>query len=139
MNLEQLCGKLYTKQPLTAAESSWVQQNEPSKILVVYGSLAPGGDNHNQMAGMEGVWENAIIKGILVKKGWGQHLGYPGLKFEPVNQIKPLECLVFISTDLKNHFDRLDKFEGEDYERILIPLELGDNRKAIGNVYTLKD
>jgi len=107
-------------------------------VLIAYGSLAPGMSNHNQMDGLIGRWVEATIEGVLVKKGWGQHLGYPGLKFEPTDQIRTIECLVFFSDDLPDRWNQLDKFEGDDYERILISFKLMNGAEGIGNVFALK-
>ena len=46
--------------------------------------------------------------------------------------------MIFFSDDLKNNWKRLDKFEGEDYERVVIPFKLKNGTKGTGNVYALK-
>ena len=104
----------------------------------MYGSLAPGKSNHSQIESLNGKWIKGTIEGILVEKGWGQHLGFPGLLFEPKDQVTIIQCLVFFSEDLKDNWKRLDQFEGEDYERILIPYKLANGTGGQGNVYALK-
>ena len=43
--------------------------------LFVYGTLAPGRENHHVMRGIEGSWESATITGELISEGWGAALG----------------------------------------------------------------
>lgn len=139
MDLVVLAQKLNTDQSLNESEESWVLQNDPGNVLIVYGSLAPGRDNHHHMKRISGEWKNAVIQGILVDKGWGQHLGYPGLRFEPRSETKDIDCFSFHSIDLGDHIERLDAFEGDDYQRIIIPFQLKEGGSGIGSVYALKD
>jgi len=47
--------------------------------LFVYGTLAPGKQNHGVLSDLAGTWEQAIINGTLVNEGWGAEHGCPGL------------------------------------------------------------
>lgn len=85
--------------------------------LATYGTLAPGRVNEHQLAALEGVWRQATVKGRLVEAGWGAKLGYPGLVLDPAGQ--EVEVQVFESSDLPDHWPRLDVFEGAGYRRVI--------------------
>ena len=83
--------------------------------LATYGSLAPGQPNHHQLSDLHGHWQTGSIKGHLVPKGWGALLGYPALVLadDGIN----VGVHVFESSDLPDHWHRLDVFEGQAYRR----------------------
>lgn len=87
----------------------------PEHRLAVYGSLAPGRENHGQLAGLRGEWSKGIVRGELLQAGWGANVGYPGLRLDPDGAEVPVQ--VFTSADLPDHWARLDTFEGADYRR----------------------
>ncbi len=138
MDLNELARKLNAGQPLVPNEEGWLAINDPNKVLIVYGSLAPGRDNHQEMRNIPGKWKEAIIHGKLMESGWGQQLGYPGIRFEPIEELKEISCFVLFSQDLPNHLGILDEFEGEDYCRVMAPYRLLDGTQGIGNIYALK-
>jgi gamma-glutamylcyclotransferase (GGCT)/AIG2-like uncharacterized protein YtfP len=107
----------------------------PSRRLAVYGSLAPGKKNHHVIAGMEGSWRNAVLRGSLLNQGWGAGEGFPGFLWDGANT--PVTAQVFSSPDLPHYWLRLDEFEGEEYRRILAPAEVEDGKIEICNVYAL--
>ena len=80
--------------------------------LLVYGTLAPGESNHYMMKDIPGVWKTAYFKGIVLKKDWGKWNGYPGIILD--NESDEIKGYVFSSRELKEHWDRLDNFEGND-------------------------
>ena len=85
--------------------------------LIVYGSLAPGRSNHDQLAGLKGSWSQGTVRGQLNPAGWGAALGYPGLALDPLAPV--VDVYVFESPDLPQHWPRLDTFEGADYRRVI--------------------
>lgn len=91
--------------------------------LAVYGSLAPGKSNHGQLDGLVGGWEPGVVRGWLVDSGWGAAQGYPGLRPDPLGPEVMVQ--VFTSKDLPAHWARLDAFEGEEYERVAVEVDLG--------------
>ena len=103
--------------------------------LIVYGSLGPGGPNHDQMDGLEGEWREGWVTGTLLDQGWGAHLGYPVLRWDPAGQRVP--AYLFTSADLPAHWNRLDTFEGEAYERLLVPFQGDDGVRSVGYLYAL--
>lgn len=92
--------------------------------LAVYGTLAPGRVNADQLDGLQGTWRKGFVRGHLIEIGWGANLGYPGLI--PDGNGDRIEVQILESTDLPQHWARLDAFEGEGYYRIPIRVEVED-------------
>lgn len=109
----------------------------PGCRLAVYGSLAPGKKNHHQMAGMEGTWRRAVLRGSLRNAGWGAGQGFPGFVWDGTET--PIAAQAFTSRDLPQHWVRLDEFEGAEYRRILVPAEIESGEIEICNVYELAE
>jgi len=47
--------------------------------LFIYGTLAPGKENHHVLSALSGDWQPATVRGTLVNAGWGAGRGCPGL------------------------------------------------------------
>lgn len=86
--------------------------------LAVYGTLAPGRSNHNQLDGLGGQWRKATARGRLIARGWTATEDYPA--FFPDAEAPPVDLLLFESVDLPRHWSRLDDFEGPAYRRVPI-------------------
>lgn len=102
--------------------------------LATYGSLAPGKTNHHQMAGLQGDWREGWVRGRRLEEGWGAALGYPGLILDP--EADEVEVQLFQSTDLPEHWSRLDAFEGEGYRRVVTQVRTADGELE-ACIYTL--
>jgi len=89
----------------------------PDTRLAVYGTLAPGRVNHHQISALAGKWQRGTVKGKLFSSGWGAALGFPGLILDPLGP--SIDVLLFESTDLPEHWARLDEFEGSGYRRVV--------------------
>ena len=89
--------------------------------LATYGTLAPGRVNHHQLANLDGQWSTGTIKGQLIEEGWGAALGYPGLVLDPAGE--DVEVFVFESKDLPDLWQRLDEFEGSEYQRSVVKVQ----------------
>ncbi|MEM6933992.1 MAG: gamma-glutamylcyclotransferase family protein [Pseudomonadota bacterium] len=83
--------------------------------LATYGTLAPGQANADQLDGLKGTWQTGTVRGKLIEEGWGADHGCPGLILGPEGQ--EVTVHLFTSTDLSEHWDRLDAFEGAEYRR----------------------
>jgi len=94
-----------------------------TRRLAVYGSLAPGQKNHGQLADLAGEWQPGVVRGQLLESGWGAAEGYPGLRPDPFGP--EVHVQLFTSDDLPAHWARLDAFEGEEYERVAIEVDVG--------------
>lgn len=104
--------------------------------LFVYGTLAPNRPNEHILKEIGGEWQEASVKGFLEDKGWGSKMGYPAIKLD--NSANDVEGFVFISKNLKNHWDKLDKFEGDEYKRVPTQAKLKDGTLVDVYVYELK-
>ncbi len=105
--------------------------------LFIYGTLAPGKVNHYVIADIPGVWKKASLRGVLYNEGWGADLGCPGLV--PDDNADPVNGHVFSSQELYVHWARLDEFEGSEYvrQKVRVNLENGDFIDAY--VYAIKN
>jgi gamma-glutamylcyclotransferase (GGCT)/AIG2-like uncharacterized protein YtfP len=72
---------------------------QASYRLAVYGTLGPGRPNHHQVSMLRGDWTT----------------GFPGLVLGDGEEVR-VELLH--SEDLPEHWERLDAFEGEGYQRV---------------------
>lgn len=90
--------------------------------LFVYGSLAPGRPNEHIMHGIDGKWEQAFVYGFLHNSGWGAAMGFPGIELHEKGGKVP--GFLFTSSDLWQHWARLDAFEGAEYQRVKTPVFL---------------
>ena len=103
--------------------------------LFIYGTLAPGRPNHHHMSMIEGRWEPAWLRGSLHAQGWGASLGYPAITPDP--SADEVEGFLFRGA-LAAHWQRLDAFEGEAYERRVVTVRLADGTNIDAFVYALR-
>ena len=80
--------------------------------LAVYGSLAPGEVNHHQLAGLKGSWHPGTVRGTRFESH-----GFAGLVLDPAGPTVNVQ--VFESSELPDHWARLDEFEGDGYRRVV--------------------
>lgn len=106
-----------------------------TRLLFVYGTLAPGRPNAHVLADVPGTWTPAFVRGTLLAEGWGAALGFPALI--PDDAGEPVRGFVFASDELEAHWPRLDAFEGDGYERTPVHATLDDGRVVEAFVYRL--
>jgi gamma-glutamylcyclotransferase (GGCT)/AIG2-like uncharacterized protein YtfP len=109
-----------------------------SHTLAVYGTLAPGRPNHHVVAPLGGEWTDGLIEGDLLPVGWGAALGYPG--FRPRAGGAAVAVNVLTAPSLATAWPTLDRFEGSEYQRILVPVfstELGPEQAGERGLYTV--
>lgn len=104
--------------------------------LFVYGTLAPGRPNEHLLADVDGEWEPARVRGTLVQEGWGAGMGFPAITLS--EDADEVGGFLFVSDQLEDHWARLDAFEGDEYERVTVPVERADGRKVAAQVYVHK-
>lgn len=104
--------------------------------LFVYGSLAPGRANAHVLAEVPGTWEAATVRGTLRHEGWGAAIGYPGIVIDEHGE--EVAGFVFCSEELSSHWARLDRFEGEGYQRVPVSARLEDGSVVQAQVYALR-
>lgn len=102
--------------------------------LATYGSLAPGKLHNDQLDGLEGDWRSGTIRGRLVDAGWGSSIGFPGLVLDKDGFQLPVS--LFESGNLPDHWERLDAFEGDGYQRVIADVEV-DGETVLACVYIL--
>jgi gamma-glutamylcyclotransferase (GGCT)/AIG2-like uncharacterized protein YtfP len=103
--------------------------------LFIYGTLAPGRPNEHKLRDIDGIWEEAIVKGILHQEGWGADMGYPGII---LNENAPeIKGYLFSSNELHKKWDELDNFEGEEYRRVLTKVILNNGNSTEAYIYEL--
>lgn len=99
----------------------------PSQRLAVYGTLTPDAANASQLAGLEGQWHDGEVTGVLDQRhGLMEFVWSVGPEAVPVK--------VFSAPDLFDQFNRLDRFEGPRYQRIMVPV-LIDGQLSVCNIY----
>lgn len=91
-----------------------------SHTLAVYGSLAPGRSNYHIVVPLGGEWTEGLVEGELIPAGWGAALGYPA--FRPRVGGAAVAVYVLTSPLLAAAWPDLDRFEGPEYQRILVPV-----------------
>ena len=105
-----------------------------SARLAVYGSLAPGRENHHLVAHLGGDWTAGLnVRGERHDRGWGTGLGYPALKL--MNDGPAVDVQLLVSPDLRASWEMLDAFEGPEYVRVLVPVFRGTELLAVANLY----
>ncbi len=101
--------------------------DNPETKLIVYGSLAPGEANHFLLAGLTGVWRRCHIRGRL-----GHYRGFKSFRYDPRGPEH--QAWLLESAELPRLIPDLDDFEGEEYERIIIPAQV-TGRWVLAQVY----
>lgn len=104
--------------------------------LFVYGTLRPGQRNEHMLNVIGGTWEEAYAHGHLKQLGWGAEYGYPGIVLDP--QGDEVSGYIFSSENFDAHWERLDAFEGDEYERILVMVKTRDDRDVEAFIYALR-
>lgn len=107
-----------------------------TRRLFVYGTLAPGRPNAHVLASVAGSWEPAAVTGTLVHDGWGSAYGYPAIVLDDGGA--EVKGLLFTSDELPRHWARLDTFEGDGYERVLVTARRPDGSTVDAFVYRLR-
>ncbi|MFM8236491.1 MAG: gamma-glutamylcyclotransferase [Actinomycetota bacterium] len=96
--------------------------------LAAYGSLRPGEQHADVLAGLDGSWEPAVLRGDLV---WQD--GYPVLS--PRADGPRVEAAVLTSADLPAAWPRIDAFEGPAYRRVILDFERSDGTTGAASCY----
>jgi gamma-glutamylcyclotransferase (GGCT)/AIG2-like uncharacterized protein YtfP len=88
--------------------------------LAVYGSLAPGQQNHHIVEPLGGTWTMGVVEGDLMEYGWGAAIGFPALYPRPGAPAVGVHVLT--TGALRGMWAELDAFEGAEYRRVLVPV-----------------
>ncbi|MEH2384636.1 MAG: gamma-glutamylcyclotransferase [Nostoc sp.] len=101
--------------------------DKPDHKFLVYGTLAPGQPNHMVIENLHGTWVNCQITGQLKETNGLMHLNWHLYGDD-------IQAKMFTSDDLPQSWSAIDKFEGSDYCRILVPAKI-EGTKVIANTY----
>jgi gamma-glutamylcyclotransferase (GGCT)/AIG2-like uncharacterized protein YtfP len=102
--------------------------------FAVYGTLAPGRPNHHQLSGLSGRWIEGTVRGQLLQEGWGAEVGYPGIVLD--REGPTVDVQLFESSDLPDHWTRLDEFEGSGYQRTVTVVSTAEG-DLLASIYVL--
>ncbi len=105
--------------------------------LFVYGTLAPNCPNEDILKKINGSWQDAIVMGNLKEEGWGAKMGYPGIELN--KSVTEIKGYIFKSKNLSNHWNILDNFEGNGYERVITQAKLKDGSIVDTYIYILRN
>jgi gamma-glutamylcyclotransferase (GGCT)/AIG2-like uncharacterized protein YtfP len=118
-------------------ESELEASYQCSHHLVVYGTLAPGRVNHHQVEHIVGTWRDDVyVEGEFVNSGWAVEFGYPMMRWKPGGP--RIAAFLLSSAMLPDYWADLDRFEGSEYCRILIPVFDQQGFVMVANVYAEK-
>lgn len=105
--------------------------------LFVYGTLAPGEENDHVLRGVKGHWSAATVRGrVIAVVDRGPAAGYPGIVLDSEGGL--VHGLLFSSALLAEHWQRLDDFEGEGYERVRVRAEPAGGSAVDAWIYRLR-
>ena len=88
---------------------------DAGSALAVYGTLRPGAVNHFVVKDLPGDWVEASVRGYLYEITWGPAAGYLGLSLDDNGHLVPVSVLT--SPALADYLWRVDRFEGDGYQR----------------------
>ena len=104
--------------------------------LCVYGSLAPGHKNHNVLEGIRGCWRRGRVEGEMHDHGWGAEMGFPAMTPSPRSGCW-IDVWILESTELPDHWNRLDEFEGKEYSRKPVEIHT-DSGTVLAYLYAMR-
>jgi len=107
-----------------------------TETLFVYGTLMPNCPNGHVLENIVGRFTPATVKGYLKDAGWSASMGYPGIKLDENGDT--IHGYLFSSSNLINHWDNLDEFEGEEFQRESVSVETYDEIDYDTYIYVVK-
>tara|TARA_B110000046_G_C12984355_1_gene394856 strand:- start:582 stop:932 length:351 start_codon:yes stop_codon:yes gene_type:complete len=106
------------------------------ETLFVYGTLMPNCPNGYVLENIVGKFTPAVVRGYLKDAGWSASMGYPGIHLDETGD--SIHGFIFSSSNLINHWDNLDKFEGNEFLRKPVTVETYDDFDFDTYIYVLK-
>ncbi len=125
-------------QTVAAPSGGSMPSSEPATRWRSTARSASGQPNHPVVAPLGGEWTDGLIEGVLLPEGWGAALGYPG--FRPRVGGDAVAVQVLTAPLLATAWPALDRFEGPEYQRILVPVfstEFGPGQAGERRLYTV--
>ncbi|ENX53108.1 MULTISPECIES: gamma-glutamylcyclotransferase family protein [Acinetobacter] len=104
--------------------------------LFVYGTLCPNRENAHILGGIGGDWQQASVHGTIHILDWGPDQGLPAMV---LNEADPLvEGYLFSTEKLEQNWQMLDDFEGIQYQRVKVQVQLSDGSTRLAWTYVMK-
>ena len=102
--------------------------------LFVYGTLKPGREANHYFDQIQGLWLDAYCFG-----NWVNDIdsGYPIISLNKNG--KKIEGKLFHSNQLKNIIKEIDKYEGEEYKRVITKIYLYNGSSVKAFIYEKKN
>ena len=101
--------------------------DKPDHKLAAYGTLIPGGPNQDILQGVQGEWRDCKVYGDV--RGNRELRAF---HWNPTGSA--VDASLLISPSLQERWKKLDQFEGNEYRRHLIPVQVEESWQ-IANVY----
>ena len=111
-----------------AVENVSFPRMKTEHLLAAYGTLRPGEINHRLLADVPGEWLDGWVRGYV-----GEEDGYPAFWYSPDAARQPVK--VFHSAELPGIWSHLDWFEGKNWPRTVVPVELAQGGTVQANLY----
>lgn len=104
--------------------------------LFVYGTLKPGESMNNLLNDIGGTWEKGTVQGKFISANDIPGFPYPGIILDDAGDT--IEGYVFTSENLSDHWDKIDRYEGSNYERVITEVKLEDGSVVEAYIYELE-
>lgn len=104
--------------------------------LFVYGTLCPGRENQHILQSIGGEWLKGGVRGVVHTLDWGPDIGLPAIVLDSTASI--VEGYVFKTEKLAQNWEMLDDFEGMQYERVKVDVELESGETVQAWIYVMK-
>lgn len=102
--------------------------------LCVYGTLRPGEENFHLMAPLGGEWQDVTYPGYFSAPD--DSYDYPRIAWTPQGDTNDGKLIT--SSKLASEWASFDEFEGDDYCRLLTPVQ-SSNGPMVANIYAFVD
>lgn len=104
--------------------------------LFVYGTLQPGESMNHLLSSIEGAWDRGTVRGEFIQAGDIPGFPYPGVILDDNGDTVP--GYLFTSESLSAYWDKLDRYEGSSYNRVVTDVTLVDGKTVKSYIYELK-
>ncbi len=105
--------------------------------LFVYGTLCPGRENAHILEPIGGTWRKGSVRGVVHILDWGPDQGLPAIVLD--SEAGKVEGHLLTTEQLAHHWQRIDAFEGAQYERVTVQVELDTGEKTDAWIYVMKE
>ena len=96
----------------------------------------PNCPNAHVLENIVGKFTPATVRGYLKDAGWSASMGYPGIHLDEDGDL--IHGFLFSSSNLINHWDNLDDFEGDEFQRQEVKVKEYDEFETDTFIYVLK-